>query len=141
MLHPRLPRPSHRHPCSRCDRHRPAAPDGGRCGARRPGHCHSAEVGRFAQAVAEVLVGRRDPAVLRQILAREVREELWRVRGSIDCGLSPHLSHTFQQPQPPDGIEVSAVIGCGARSRAFAFRMRRRGDRWICTNLETDIGR
>lgn len=115
----------------------------GRCGApllaghRTPGGVHL-----LAQRLAEVLVGRRAPEVLRDQLAVPVREELRRLRGAIPCGLAPRLSRVFHQAVD-DGtgaveVEASAVIGCDRRSRVFAFRARREEGRWVCTRLETD---
>jgi hypothetical protein len=95
----------------------------------------------LAQQIAEVLVGRRAPEVLNRHVTVPVREELRRLRGSVSCAVAPRLSRVFHQPLGAAGVEASAVIGCDRRSRAFAFRLRREGQRWICTRLETDRSR
>lgn len=115
----------------------------GRCGAPLlAGHRTPGDVHRLAQLLAEVLVGRRAPEVLRDQLAVPVREELRRLRGAIPCGLTPRLSRVFHQVSRAgeEGavVEASAVIGCERRARVFAFRARREGGRWVCTLLETD---
>ncbi|MFD3683624.1 Rv3235 family protein [Nocardiopsis sp. NPDC058631] len=116
----------------------------GRCGAPLlAGHRTPGDVHLLAQRLAEVLVGRRAPEVLRDQLAVPVREELRRLRGAIPCGLAPRLSRVFHQAVDDGGtgaagVEASAVIGCERRSRVFAFRARWEEGRWVCTRLETD---
>ena len=114
----------------------------GRC-APSPlaGHRTPAHVRVLAQQIAEVLVGRRAPEVLNRHVTVPVREELRRLRGSVSCAVAPRLSRVFHQPLGAAGVEASAVIGCDRRSRVFAFRLRREGQRWICTRLETDHSR
>ncbi|GAA1089024.1 Rv3235 family protein [Nocardiopsis metallicus] len=102
------------------------------------GHRTPAHVRLLAQQIAEVLVGRRAPEVLNRHVTVPVREELRRLRGSVSCAIAPRLSRVFHQPLGAAGVEASAVIGCDHRARAFAFRLRREGQRWICTRLETD---
>ncbi|WP_249188411.1 Rv3235 family protein [Nocardiopsis sp. MG754419] len=111
----------------------------GRCGALLlDGHRTPEDVRRLAQQMAEVLVGRRAPEVLRAHLTVPVREELRRLRGSMVCAMAPRLTRVFHQNLGPDGMEASAVIDCGSRARVFAFRLRREEHRWVCTRLETD---
>ncbi|WP_116246845.1 Rv3235 family protein [Nocardiopsis sp. FIRDI 009] len=143
--HPLCPRPACHH--GRTPAHRPAPtpartplrrPRAGRCGAPLQGHRTPGDVYHLAQRMAEVLVGRRAPEVLRDQLAAPVREELRRLRGSVPCGIAPRLGRVFHQSHPPASLEVSAVIACDRRARAFAFRADRAGGRWVCTLLETD---
>lgn len=148
---------SHGHPCRRsvCTRADTGAnpwrpvrtPDrtprrgmsAGRCGASPlAGHRTPGDVHRLAQQMAEVLVGRRAPEVLRDYVTVPVREELRRLRGTVGCGMAPRLTRVFHQPLGAGGMEASAVIDCDRRSRVFAFRLRREGRRWVCTRLETD---
>ena len=111
----------------------------GRCGAPLlEGHRTPADVRRLAQHMAEVLVGRRAPEVLRAHLTVPVREELRRLRGSVVCVMTPRLTRVFHQRLGVDGMEASAVIDCGDRARVFAFRLRKEEGRWVCTRLETD---
>ncbi|MBB6119852.1 Rv3235 family protein [Nocardiopsis algeriensis] len=107
------------------------------CRAVLHGHRTPADVYLLAQQVAEVLVGRRAPEALRDRVTVQVREELRRLRGAVPCRLAPRLVRVFHQPSG-DSVEASAVIGCGMRSRAFAFRAHREEGRWVCTSLETD---
>ncbi|MFI6577889.1 Rv3235 family protein [Nocardiopsis sp. NPDC050513] len=139
--HPLCPRPA----CT--PTYRPAVtpartplrrPRRGRCGTPLQGHRTPDDVYTLAQRMAEVLVGRRAPEVMRDQLAVPVREELRRLRASVPCGIAPRLGRVFHQVLPPASLEVSAVIACDHRARAFAFRARRAGDRWVCTHLETD---
>ncbi|WP_028646966.1 Rv3235 family protein [Nocardiopsis sp. CNT312] len=145
-----------RRPCPRpvCDR-RPAAcrpvttpartplrsARAGRCGSPLAGHRTPGDVRLLAQWMAEVLVGRRRPEAMRDFVAVPVREELRRLRGAVPCELSPRLERVFHQPHPPAALEVSAVISCDRRARAFAFRASREDGRWVCTHLETDLPR
>ncbi|WAE76130.1 Rv3235 family protein [Streptomonospora nanhaiensis] len=122
-----------------------AGAEAGRCaaGPLLAGHRTPGEVYLLAQRLAEVLVGRRAPEVLRDQLAVPVREELRRLRGAIPCGLAPRLGRVFHQRADAGGsgapeVEASAVIGCARRSRVFAFRARRVEGRWVCVRLETD---
>ncbi len=111
----------------------------GRCGVSPlVGHRTPGDVHRLAQQMAEVLVGRRAPEVLRAHVTVPVREELRRLRGSVGCGMAPRLTRVFHQPLGPGGVEASAVIDCDLRARVFAFRLRREGELWVCTRLETD---
>lgn len=113
----------------------------GRCGAPLlAGHRTPGDVHRLAQQMAEVLVGRRAPEVLRNQVTVPVREELRRLRGTVGCAMAPRLARVFHQPLGASGVEASAVIDCDRRSRVFAFRLRREGGRWVCTRLETDRG-
>lgn len=147
-----------RHPCPRplCARalpshHRPVRTPArtplspGRAPARRcgtppvlAGHRTPDDVRLLAQRVAEVLVGRRAPEVLRDRVTVAVREELRRARGMVSCELAPRLTRVFHQVPEGDAVEVSAVIRCDRRSRAFALRAQLREGRWVCTSLETD---
>ena len=149
MSHSVEPHRCHRTPCE--GGHAPWAPmrtpartpirrmSVGRCGAPLlEGHRTPADVHRLAQHMAEVLVGRRAPEVLREHLTVPVREELRRLRGSVSCVMAPRLTRVFHQPLGAGGMEASAVIDCGSRARVFAFRLRREGQRWVCTRLETD---
>ncbi|WP_159943263.1 MULTISPECIES: Rv3235 family protein [unclassified Nocardiopsis] len=117
----------------------PHRPPDRRCGpAALAGHRTPGGVRMMAQRVAEVLVGRRAPEVLRDHVTVAVREELRRLRGTFPCERAPRLPRVFHQPLAPDGVEASALIPCERRSRAFAFRARHRAGRWVCTSLETD---
>lgn len=145
---------SRRRPCSRtvCNRTlplylRPAQPPSrtpdrrmsvGRCGAVLRGHRTPGDVHLLAQQMAEVLVGRRAPEVLRSQVTVPVREELRRLRGTVSCELAPRLARVFHQRLSSLGVEASAVITCDRRSRVFAFRARWENGRWVCTRLETD---
>lgn len=152
-----MPHTPPRRPCPRpaCARgalshHRPV-----RTPARTPLLPHRALVGRcappllvghqtpggirlLAQRMAEILVGRRAPEVLRGQVTVPVREELRRLRGTVSCELAPRLARVFHQPLGSTGVEASAVISCDRRSRVFAFRARHEEGRWVCTRLETD---
>ncbi|GAB3697569.1 Rv3235 family protein [Nocardiopsis oceani] len=114
----------------------------GRCGAPvLAGHRTPGDVHRLAQQMAEVLVGRRAPEVLRHHVTVPVREELRRLRGTVSCALAPRLARVFHQPLGAGAVEASAVIDCDRRTRVFAFRLRREEGRWVCTRLETDLRR
>ncbi|GAT65192.1 hypothetical protein HS048_09545 [Planomonospora sp. ID91781] len=91
----------------------------------------------LAQAVAEILAGRRPPASVARHLTRRAHAELIRTGKIIDCPRpplvgAPHVS------QPRDGaVEMCVLVRCGERSRGLALRLERRGVQWLCTDFET----
>ncbi|MEU8206721.1 Rv3235 family protein [Streptosporangium sp. NPDC049046] len=91
----------------------------------------------LAQAVAEILSGRRPPASVSCHLTGRVQAELARSGKVIDSARPPRVGRVHVS-QPEDGIvEMCVVVDCGDRSRVLALRLERRGVRWLCTEFET----
>jgi hypothetical protein len=106
---------------------------------------------RLAQAVVECLAGRRPVSQLVRWTAPDVYRDLDRrvrlVRGGAAGApaalradrperLRPQVRSVHVCRPTADAAEVSVHVRHGARSRALAMRMERRGDRWLCTVLQ-----
>ena len=105
---------------------------------------------RLAQAVVECLAGRRPVSQLVRWTAPDVYRDLDRrvrlVRGSTTSPptlrspaadrLRPQVRSVHVCRPSATAAEVSVHVRHGARSRAVALRMERRGERWICTVLQ-----
>ncbi|WP_449064757.1 Rv3235 family protein, partial [Planomonospora algeriensis] len=91
----------------------------------------------LAQALAEILAGRRPPASVARHLTRRAHAELIRT-GKIIDGTRPPLAGTPHVSQPRDGVvEMCVLVRCGERARGLALRLERRGVQWLCTDFET----
>ncbi|MBG0813302.1 Rv3235 family protein [Planomonospora sp. ID82291] len=91
----------------------------------------------LAQAVAEILAGRRPPASVSRHLTRRAHAELIRTGKIIDGALPPRAGMPHVS-QPRDGVvEMCVLVRCGERSRGLALRLERRGVQWLCTDVET----
>ncbi|GAA2893356.1 hypothetical protein GCM10010517_57860 [Streptosporangium fragile] len=91
----------------------------------------------LAQAVAEILSGRRPPASVACHLTGRAQAELVRSGKVIDSTRPPRTGR-LHVSQPEDGVvEMCTVVDCGDRSRVLALRLERRGVRWLCTDVET----
>ncbi|WP_326636188.1 Rv3235 family protein [Streptosporangium sp. NBC_01755] len=91
----------------------------------------------LAQAVAEILSGRRPPASVSCHMTGRAQAELAR-SGKIINSARPPRAGRAHVSQPEDGVvEMCAVVDCGDRSRVLALRLERRGVRWLCTEFET----
>ncbi len=86
---------------------------------------------RLTQSVVEVLAGQRSPTTLVSSLSPVVFQALR--NPSIDADLrGGQVLSVRAQPLTQDAIEVAAVVGCPARTRAVALRLALRHDRWRC---------
>jgi Family of unknown function (DUF6459) len=114
---------------------------------------------RLAQAVVECLAGRRPVSQLVRWTAPDVYRDLdrrvrlvrsatagqpvgvrpqvpVRVRSKVPSQLRPQVRSVHICRPSAEAAEVSVHVRHGARSRAIAMRMERRGERWLCTVLE-----
>lgn len=93
----------------------------------------------LAQAVVEVLGGRRPATQLIRWLDLEVYE---RVRRSAAAGVRPRGGvpvrvRRVRVSTSPDGwVEAVAVVDDGTRCRAMALRLEALQRRWLCTSLD-----
>jgi hypothetical protein len=110
-------------------------------------HVSDAEVrawaSRLAQAVVETVGGQRPVSQLVRWTAPEVHRDLERRAGLVRRAAGPGVRTVRPQVRSvhvcrpaPDVAEVSVHVRHGARSRAVAMRLERRGERWLCTVLE-----
>ena len=91
----------------------------------------------LAQAVAEILAGRRPPSSVFPHLTDRARTELARSGRIMKC-VRPPLVGAPHVSQPRDGVvEMCVLVRCDDRSRVLALRLERRGVQWLCTDFET----
>ncbi|MEV7005736.1 Rv3235 family protein [Streptosporangium sp. NPDC051022] len=91
----------------------------------------------LAQAVTEILAGRRPPASVSSHLTGRAQAELVRSGKIMNCARPP-LVGTPHVSQPGDGVvEMCVLVHCGDRSRVLALRLERKGVQWLCTDFET----
>ena len=98
---------------------------------------------RFAQAVVETVGGQRPVSQLVRWTSAEVYRDLERrtqvLRRVTPTGtrsIRPQVRSVHLCRPTPGSAEVSVHVRHGARSRALALRLERRGERWLCTVLE-----
>ncbi|UOE21988.1 hypothetical protein NI17_010855 [Thermobifida halotolerans] len=95
---------------------------------------------RFAQLVAEVLAGQREPEQLRPRLSEGAyRRLLLRAGCYPGVRLRPRLRAARLGCPRPGVAEVSGVVGYGERHRALALRVVYAEYGWLCTDIETDV--
>jgi hypothetical protein len=91
----------------------------------------------LAQAVAEILAGRRPPSSVSCHLTDRAHAELIR-SGRIINSVRPPRTGRLHVSQPEDGVvEMCVLVHCGDRLRVLALRLERRGVQWLCTDFET----
>ncbi|WP_043620587.1 Rv3235 family protein [Nonomuraea candida] len=92
---------------------------------------------RLAQALAEVLAGRRPPETLADRLTDHAYRDLVRAGRMLPAGSAP-FAGSVHGKEPRDGvIEMCALVHCGDRNHVLAVRVERRGVQWLCTDFET----
>ncbi|MFC4564601.1 Rv3235 family protein [Nocardiopsis mangrovi] len=99
------------------------------------------QLSHFAQFIAEVLAGERAPAQMRHLFSRQAYALLLHRAGGYASGHRPRVLRTLLRAEHPGVTEVSAVVDCGTRCRALALRIAYAQHAWLCTHVETDIGR
>ncbi|MBB4931555.1 hypothetical protein F4561_002375 [Lipingzhangella halophila] len=96
---------------------------------------------RFTQLIAEVLAGQRSPVQMRSLLSYGAYTLLVRRSGIYACARSPRVRRAYLHSEDPEVAEVNAVVDYGSRYRALALRVAFAQHAWLCTHLETDVGR
>lgn len=91
----------------------------------------------FAQMVAEVLAGQRDPRQLHPRMTGPAYEALSDRAGLYRCTTRPRVQSVHVSRPACCVVELAAVVCCGPRSRALALRFERAGELWVCTQLDT----
>ncbi|MFC6086986.1 Rv3235 family protein [Sphaerisporangium aureirubrum] len=91
----------------------------------------------LAQAMAEVLAGRRPAGVVAGRLTEQAYGELLRAGRMISSPRQPLVGRPHVA-RPRDGvIEFCVLVHCGERSRVLALRLERGRRHWLCTDFET----
>jgi hypothetical protein len=91
----------------------------------------------LAQAMAEVLAGRRPAGTVAGRLTQRAYGELVRAGRMIHTRRTPLVGRPHVT-RPRDGvIEFCVLVHCGERSRVLALRLERRRTQWLCTDFET----
>ncbi|WP_166356217.1 Rv3235 family protein [Phytoactinopolyspora limicola] len=94
---------------------------------------------RIAQALAEVLYGRRPLHQLSQWVSDDVQFALTRrvaAQRRTVPGPAPSVRTIRVCTVNPQVVEASVVLQVGSRVRALALRLDAAGDQWVCTALE-----
>ena len=98
---------------------------------------------RFAQAVTESVTGLRPTSQLVRWTTQEVFRDLdrraqlvRRAAGPARRPVRPQVRSVHVSRPTGQAAEVSVHVRHGHRSRALAFRLERREDRWVCSALE-----
>ncbi|GAA1263628.1 hypothetical protein GCM10009677_14100 [Sphaerisporangium rubeum] len=91
----------------------------------------------FAQAVAEVLSGRRPAGVVSGRFTDRAYGELVRAGHMIHTRRRVLVGRPHVTWPRDDVIEFCVLVHCGDRSRVLALRLERRRVHWLCTDFET----
>ena len=104
--------------------------------------------GRFAQVLAETLVGSRPPAQIAPWTTERARSHIRNLGPLLEAGQRPLVRRIITSLPSADVVEMSVVLGFGPRVRALAVRLERtpgrpaaagqaaRPSRWLCTAVE-----
>jgi hypothetical protein len=97
-------------------------------------------VAQLAQAISEVLARARHAGQLDGLLSAEAVRALQRaveITSPLGGAAMPRPRvHSLRITTPRvDAVEACAVIDVGRRTRALAFRLDHRNDRWTCTAM------
>ncbi|NAS24417.1 hypothetical protein GT755_22350 [Herbidospora sp. NEAU-GS84] len=91
----------------------------------------------LAQALAEILAGRRPPQTVQTRLSAPAYASLLRAGKMIDSTRPPWVGVPRVQHPNDDTVEMCALVRCTPRSRVLAARLERRGVQWVLTEFET----
>ncbi|GAA1619668.1 Rv3235 family protein [Nonomuraea sp. NPDC048882] len=91
----------------------------------------------LAQALAEVLTGRRAPETVADRLTDRAYRELTRAGRMLRAGRPPFVGGVHMKEPREGAIEMCALVHCGDRNHVLAVRLERRGLQWLCTDFET----
>jgi len=109
---------------------------------------------RFAQVLAETLAGSRPPGQIVPWTTEAARLHIKRLGPQLASGQRPRVRRVVTYHPTSDVMEMTVVVGFGARVRALAVRLERAGSRpqtgpqrrtstrqpetprWLCTAIE-----
>lgn len=118
--------------------------------ASAPGRCQPPTPGwpgQFAQVLAEALAGSRPARQLVPWTTERARDHIQRLGAQLTSSQQPRVRHVVTSCPAADVMEMTVVVGFGARVRALAVRLERSGAaagqrasaeqaRWLCTAVE-----
>ena len=81
--------------------------------------------GRFAQVLAETLAGSRSPRQLVPWTTERARERIQRLGPQLSAGQQPRVRRVMTCHPTADAIEMTVIVGFGARVHALAVRLER----------------
>jgi Family of unknown function (DUF6459) len=130
------------------ERSQPGLPERSQAGA--PRRSRAPEPGwpsRFAQILAETLAGSRPARQLVPWTTERARDHIQRLGPHLTSSQRPRVRRVVTSCPAADVMEMSVVVGYGARVRALAVRLERAspstaqaspadGPRWLCTAVE-----
>jgi hypothetical protein len=99
----------------------------------------------FAQALAEALAGSRPARQIAPWTTEHARRRIRQLGPVLQAGPRPVVRRVLTSAPSRDVVEMTVIIGVGARTRAIAVRLERaraspgrpgRGRPWICTVIE-----
>ncbi|RJL30452.1 Rv3235 family protein [Bailinhaonella thermotolerans] len=100
-------------------------------------HPHKRDLRRLAQAVAEVLTGRRTADSVSARLTDQARAELARAGAMIPATRPPLVGQPRICLPRPGVLELCVLLWTGPRrAKALALRLERHGTQWLCTDFE-----
>ena len=104
--------------------------------------------GRFAQVMAETLAGSRPARQADSWTSESARKRIRQLGPLLAVGQQPRIQRVVTSRPAADVMEVAAVVGFGARTRALAMRFEHeaaqpalpgrpaKAARWLCTAIE-----
>jgi Family of unknown function (DUF6459) len=95
---------------------------------------------QFAQVLAETLAGSRPAQQLAPWTTEQTRQRIRELGPMMASGQRPRVRRVMTSAPTADVLELTAVVGFGARVRVLALRLERADDRtpgWQCTALES----
>jgi hypothetical protein len=96
--------------------------------------------GQFAQALAEALAGSRPANQLVPWTTEQARRRIRQLGPTLATGQRPRVRRVMTSAPREDVLEITAVVGFGARVRVLALRLERADagePAWQCTALES----
>lgn len=103
---------------------------------------------RFAQVLAETLAGSRPARQMVPWTTEHARHTIQRLGPRLAAGQQPRVRRVVTSWPARDVMEMTVIVGFGARVRALAVRIERAGPapatpgrpaqqaRWLCTAVE-----
>jgi hypothetical protein len=120
---------------------RPAEPQQGSgrvARGRRPGAGEWPS--QFAQALAEALAGARPAGQVRPWTTEQARRRIRQLGPALRAEQRPRVRRVLTSVPSTDVVEMTVIIGIGARVHAMAVRLERagpgEGPPWLCTAIE-----
>jgi hypothetical protein len=124
------------------DPSQPESPHSAEAGAGRrnpDNHGTGTWPGQFAQVLAETLAGSRPARQLAPWTTDQARRQIRQLRPLFATGERPVVRRIMTAAPATGVLELTAVVGSGARIRVLALRLERgrTGRGWCCTAIES----